>query len=1259
MAAPYRLAALPTRTVAVGVVSPTAGGAARFLDRLLDAQVFSRWPEPLPPPAGLSAAAGAAAAAAGAEATTRGAALEQLTAGRLQQYHDKDGDVVYLALGWECGAARLRRFQWEQRGEAGAAGPPALAAASQQRWLQEKDDEDHRLLLLLFTVITVPHAVRVFLQSSSAQQRHFRQQCLWLAMDSAAQCRPASLAGTYAGPRCHGAPPQDGPGLEPALVRTLRVLQAGKDALQPFFQAGAALPPLTAPPRPLERPKYRSPAAGGSGGPGFAGVRQHSHGGVGAATVLLPGSFAPTLIIACYDDAADDVAADKAAKPAGGALTPAPMPLETLPTGSGSTQQPGSSADRALLRRRRQLALEAQLRLVLKRCRITAAAPSDAKDGLPRASSGTALFALDPVRAVLLLPRTRRARRPAALEAVVGALRNLLASGKQGSGSLPMVEADTAGGGPDKDKDEDVQLVRDFVAKQAEALRSPRGGPGAGRLSLHPRIELPLFAAWATSATELAEALSPPAAARKRRSADAAAVKSTPGLLIRRPTVTADAAMTAMEASTGLEAAFSQHWCAQELPAAFALYSEGLPLLYPTRVHAERLESALKYFEERVRGPELPNALAELSRLCRATWVARRQCDAESLTGRPCMLAAHCQDASMPGAEGANKGGQLLWEGWEGQLINGLKERLASTPPSPALASSAELEEELAMAASSASRMNGEQVASRPAALEDVITNDGALRSSEGGPPTTSMHSSGAVYLRACPCGAARKQCADAFDIPSAKLWCDFHGCCTRLSIDAEPEPEPELETELAKPTAGIFFGSFGTQQDRVVLTEKSAANDKADASDFDPCGWSLVLLGRSSAYSPAKGLQQEGFCKAANILEVVTVPPRPDAKPDAHVAASKRAPITSSKQDGGRPTHGASNSILSLDEDLAFPSLSSSAKQPRRKAGKVHGDLRAQSGGGQGNGAAAQSEASTVGAVELGSSAYVGFEHECPFGHRYLLHSDLLTKSVVDAARPSGLAHDSAGTVKPAGLSEVLAVDAPGSRDGARHAETVQLPLRGTEPVQNSPSAHADNKLVDVAKAQLLVDSNLPMFLKCPFCKSAKEDGTSIPDQGPDSALYMSQLQRIYMVTPPRPHVFATKAAVHFQPATSFSLAKEVVLPPGCLLCLKLPSLYISRGYDGLEFSLLGDNNAIGTAKLSAKLSFYAVTDSIWAGDSLPKPYCCNMLTVTSRLSVIGEKDVIGDRENKSASLSTLRQQSLLTCSMAGFACLPRSLAF
>lgn len=237
-------------------------------------------------------------------------------------------------------------------------------------------------------------------------------------------------------------------------------------------------------------------------------------------------------------------------------------------------------------------------------------------------------------------------------------------------------------------------------------------------------------------------------------------------------------------------------------------------------------------------------------------------------------------------------------------------------------------------------------------------------------------------------------------------------------------------------------------------------------------------------------------------------------------------------------------------------------------------------------------------------STIYVGFEHECSYGHRFLLSLEHL-KNLDSSYSSSSKEHSSINgfegkhTENKNGVHGMLdqyssrkanavtnmrndnklietAAASNGQshesfREGMEKFKSVQGLSMFSESVHQLEGKLSQVRLDDGSSAYSLLTRNLPVYMNCPHCsKSGRQTQQKIK-----FASKVSQLQRIFVVTPPFPTVLAACPIIQFEesclpPSTPereqqscFSPGCWVVLPPESFLTLRLPFIYGVRKDD------------------------------------------------------------------------------------------------
>ncbi|KAJ6739621.1 AMPLIFIED IN BREAST CANCER 2-RELATED [Salix koriyanagi] len=208
----------------------------------------------------------------------------------------------------------------------------------------------------------------------------------------------------------------------------------------------------------------------------------------------------------------------------------------------------------------------------------------------------------------------------------------------------------------------------------------------------------------------------------------------------------------------------------------------------------------------------------------------------------------------------------------------------------------------------------------------------------------------------------------------------------------------------------------------------------------------------------------------------------------------------------------------------------------------------------------------------------YVGFEHECPHGHRFLLSLDHLNElgslySLPEESHLPSVETSDNSLANPSNLGRNNGTG-KGRRSSKDKAVATANKLRNTDKSKEmGVNDFVFTSLDDGGSAFSMLNRNLPMYMNCPYCQLSKnkKDPQKVKFAGT-----VSQMQRIFLVTPPFPVVLATCPVIQFAasclpPSVSdrdqklqFSLGCQVVLPPESFLTLRLPFVYGVQVEDG-----------------------------------------------------------------------------------------------
>lgn len=132
----------------------------------------------------------------------------------------------------------------------------------------------------------------------------------------------------------------------------------------------------------------------------------------------------------------------------------------------------------------------------------------------------------------------------------------------------------------------------------------------------------------------------------------------------------------------------------------------------------------------------------------------------------------------------------------------------------------------------------------------------------------------------------------------------------------------------------------------------------------------------------------------------------------------------------------------------------------------------------------------------------YVGYEHECPRGHRFLLSADHVKSLGIPQPPPIPVDSD---------LDTIKRAD---SREGVMNEQYLVVPMAsGATPMEKKTNEGTDvmRILKSSGEGLSLLGMNIPIFMQCPHCEGSKS-GKEMPE-GMVYAGCISQLQRIFLV--------------------------------------------------------------------------------------------------------------------------------------------------
>ncbi|XP_008465419.2 uncharacterized protein LOC103503038 [Cucumis melo] len=1021
---------------------------------------------------------------------------------------------------------------------------------------------------------------------------------------------------------------QEGSRFDTSILKKFRALQSAKHVLTPFVKSRAT-PPL--PSRLQSSSASRSVASApvsNNSSPIRSGsiLTRNASGisvmsGLGSYTSLFPGQCTPVILFIFVDDFLDGPMISSNVEgiettslnqsPSSDSISRPNVPVK----GSGSVvvlARPVSKSEGGF-RKKLQSSLEAQIRFLIKKCRtLTGSDTSHAGSRGGGASSSAPLFSLDASKAVVLVDRSAN-NTAESLEFATSLVEDVL-NGKTTSDSLLL---ESLGQSASK---EDIVSLKEFIYRQSDILRG-RGGMvhsassgsagGVGMVAVAAAAaaasvasgktfttpELPSMEIWLSSSQQILQGIlsakggcidEVEISKRKPRhrhihsaSIEGNALKGMDPL---------DIAVSWLESGKGLNMKFSTSWCERALPAAKEVYLRELPACYPTSQHEAHLEKALLAFHSMVKGPAVQHFAKRLEEECKSIWNSGRQlCDAISLTGKPCMHQRHSTE-------------------------------------------------------------NGDSP------LETMPKN----------------HSSGYVFLHACACGRSRRLRSDPFDFESANVTFNrFADCDNFLPVVQFPGVsmtgpiQPSSWTLIRVGGAKYYDPSKGLLQSGFCLTQKFLLKWKISTRirktpiDFTD---NIMLHGSliKSLVDPKVEPNVNVNTKMADVAQLKARDLQPGINNERNFTGNTKAEDKKSTSGRILPNFTLRKPFSevvagSSGVDVRFPPLqqrkhSSSDIDKRIKQSKVvnsheRGYVTVDNLGSRNlenviklsknsNEISNNEHSDSDAFLQVGTNVvpmnanslektknpllkqtlvYIGFEHECPHGHRFLLNPDHLKElgssfaTIKESHTPAqgaecnmvdplkygkndrhGKARDSVSVANATGSSKERSLDKlkDAVSGGNMYSDDQSNNIRRmTANNLTSVSATVSNSMKDLEKGVKSIGSedngsgfsmlnrDLPIFMNCPHCKLSKneKDPPNVKFSGT-----ISQLQRIFMVTPPFPIVLATHPVIQFeesclplsvpgrQQKLQFTFGCQVVLPPESFLTLRLPFVYGVQLEDG-----------------------------------------------------------------------------------------------
>ncbi|CAN4098946.1 unnamed protein product [Withania somnifera] len=1005
---------------------------------------------------------------------------------------------------------------------------------------------------------------------------------------------------------------QEGSCFDTQILKKFRVLQAAKQAMAPYVKSQALSPSGSG--SPFVSPSGRAASGKSSNNPSpvkSRGMFNRNNSaitlmsGLGSYTSLLPGQCTPVTLFVFLDDFADDYPSSNDEEPAdiysgNQSSTVGTSARPSLaPKGSGSVvvlARPLSKSEGGF-RKKLRSSLEAQIRFSIKKCRTLSGSETGHTGSRSGSVSNSAtLFSLDAAKAVALLDITSN-KKGESLEFATGLVEDIL-NGKATSDSLLF---ESHGQSANR---EDLLVIKEFICRQTDILRGRGGvlsntnsGPasGVGMVAVAAAAaaasaasgktftsppELPHLEKWLSTSQLILQAI----LSAKHATADETEIsKKKPGqrnsvsppLEGNAPKVSdpLEIAMSYLASGRGINSRFSTLRCQKALPVAKETYLNELPPCYPTSQHKAHLERALRAFNSMVKGPAVQLYLQKLEDECTSIWTSGRQlCDAVSLTGKPCMHQRH-----------------------------------------------------------------------------DV--ESGSLCSSDEIKP----HTSGYVFLHACACGRSRLLRPDPFDFEKANVTFNSMDCDKLLpAIQLPPGSDtggpiqPSAwslirvgNARYYQPSKGLMQSGFSSTQKFLlrwsILLEKPKYENGLLSSYSEQANINRLSSNARDEPNTVSGIEKNDDLSVENGYQIQKKSSAGNIKTDDKVnnlgkgvsnfnmrKAFSEVVAGSTSANSGFPPLQSNRQIMSNSENS---NKSKSAREEGRE--KINGITDEQvsekialvppshevkndstvvshdaTKGNQIFQIGAHFDSMKMNRIEKTrpvtsskhATVYIGFEHECPRGHRFILTADHLNKlgspyalpieSVISSSLENidhkGVGPSRGGKNGGHGKARRLAngMISTSSRK-FRNKSNEELDdgnsnIVGPAQFSRHPLHAASGKdletglqsvdLNDSGYASSLLDRSLPIYMNCPHCIELKNknDQTDVRFAGT-----ISQLQRIFLATPHFPVTLAANPVIQFEESClppsvpdrkkklQFCLGCRVILPPESFLSLRLPFVY------------------------------------------------------------------------------------------------------
>ncbi|KAK1398344.1 Nonsense-mediated mRNA decay factor SMG8 [Heracleum sosnowskyi] len=1004
------------------------------------------------------------------------------------------------------------------------------------------------------------------------------------------------------------------------ILKKFRILQSAKHAMAPFVRSRTTQPL----PSKLNSSSSQVTVSGvtSNRSPGKAGGILRRNGssislmsGLGSYNSLFPGQCTPVTLFVFLDDFSDDTPGSNVEETVDASLLNQSLSSNSLARSSLPTKGSGpvvvlsrAGKSEGGIRKKLQSSLEAQIRFSIKKCRTltgTESGYAGRKGG--GMSSSAPLFSLDAAKAVALVDRSSN-QRGESLDFATSLIENIL-DGTRSSDSLLLESHNQSS------CKEDIISVKEFIYRQADILRGRGGvvantnnGSAVGMVAVAAAAaaasaasgkalttpDLPSLEIWLSSCQQILHGIlsakrcstdEPEISTRKSRQRNAyPPVAETKFSKLTDPL---EIAVSFLESGKGLNTRFSTLWCQKALPVAKDVYLNDLPPCYPTSVHKAHLEKALGAFSLMVKGPAVQLYLKKLEEECTSIWSSGRQlCDAVSLTGKPCMHQRHdagsCNQLAQDDEIKPHSSGFVFLHA----CACGRLRRLRTDP----------FDFEAANVTSSCYQE-----------CDKLLSAIQLPQVSETGPIQSSSWSlirvGGARYyepakgLRQSGFSATQKFLLKWKIFLEKSEETNEPACSVQEVVNHRLNRESNIETvsDADRKRTSAAQLDHGEISNEVEVLGNSSSDNKFDNSKIrfgkGPSNFTMrkpfseVVAGSTAAdsgFPPLQSKKQTSLASDKGMKQHTIVGRRiePVSEKIDNQGSQKVEESVADKIENSKDSR---NSDLVIEIGSNVISLSSNTKENSETT--------------------SSSKHVTV---------YFGFEHECPRGHRFMLTPELLSElgssyAVIEeshlqysfankfdheVAEPTQLVKNGGRSKVHRNASGILATATKDSTTGTSKDVMPNFNKRPDGLMQYSLSSEVRNSvavakntmkdvedimqsvtLEDNGNAFSLLDRNLPIYMKCPHCRTLKNR------RDPPNVKYagtISQLQRIFLVTPAFPVLLATCPVVQFEKSClplsvpdleqklQFTLGCQVILPPESFLSLRLPFVYGVQLEDG-----------------------------------------------------------------------------------------------